>query len=316
MIRYVKHNEIEKKKWDNCIDHCTNNLIYAYSWYLDIASPKWEALVEEDYKSVMPLTGNKKYGVHYLYPPYFAQQLGVFSQEKIDRKKVKDFLNAIPPHYKFLEVNLNTHNTFELPEFQVKKNINIELDLNPSYEALRKRFSGDAKRNIKKSEKHNISLRKNISPSEIIRIFRKNTGKKITNLTDKNYKVLLTLINKCIEKGCAEVWGAFTRNHKLCAGAIWFIKNNRAIYIFSATDTEAKKNGGTFFLINSFIQGYSGKNMIFDFEGSNIPGIAGFYRGFGPTELVYLQIKKNNFQNPVRWIYEKRNRLIHRKKYV
>src|ERR1035437_3046922 len=136
MIHYFKHNEIDKIKWDHYIDRSAHNLIYAYSWYLDIVSPNWEALVEDDYKLVMPLTGNKKYGIHYLYPPYFAQQLGVFSKDKLSQTKVEEFLNAIPQHYKFLEINLNTHNTFDLPGFQIKKNTNIELSLDSPYEAL------------------------------------------------------------------------------------------------------------------------------------------------------------------------------------
>src|ERR1039458_8014157 len=200
MISYLKHNEIDRKKWDSCIDNSTHNLIYAYSWYLDVVSPKWEALVEDDCKSVMPLTGNKKYGVHYLYPPYFAQQLGVFSKEKLSQTKVEEFLNAIPSHFKFLEINLNKFNTFELSGFHVKKNINIELSLNSPYEILRKNFSEDTKRNIKKAIKHEVSIKKSISPSLLINIFRKNTGKKISNLTDKNYKALTNLINTCIEK--------------------------------------------------------------------------------------------------------------------
>ena len=105
MINYLKHNEIDKKKWDGCIDSCSNNLIYAYSWYLDIVSPGWNALVENDYETMMPLTGNKKYGVEYLFPPYFAQQLGVFSKEKITKEKINRFLGAIPSHYKFIEMD-------------------------------------------------------------------------------------------------------------------------------------------------------------------------------------------------------------------
>src|ERR1035437_8027365 len=130
MISYLKHNEIDKQKWDKAIDHCVNNLIYAYSWYLDIVSPNWCALVENDYVSVMPLTGNKKYGIHYLYPPYFAQQLGVFSKNNLSQKKIELFLNSIPSHYKLIELCLNTQNTFEIPGYQIKKNINLELSLN------------------------------------------------------------------------------------------------------------------------------------------------------------------------------------------
>ncbi|MBI4946763.1 MAG: hypothetical protein HY840_10235 [Bacteroidetes bacterium] len=302
MIHYLKHKEIDKQKWDSCIDNCLHNLIYSYSWYLDIVSPQWEALVEDDYKSVMPLTRNKKYGIHYLYPPYFAQQLGVFSKEKLSQPKVEEFLNTIPLHYKFLEINLNKKNTFDLPGFYIKKNINIELALNPSYESLRKNFSEDTKRNIKKAIKHEVSLKKNIPPSALIGIFRKNTGKKISNLTDKNYKVLTDLVNTCIKNKCAEVWSAYSKENKLCAGVVWLVKNNRAIFLFSATDAEAKKSGAMFFLIDRFIQEQAGKNIILDFEGSNLPGLVRFYKGFGSDEFVYLQIRKNNLPKLARWI--------------
>ena len=301
MIGYLKHNEIDKKKWDHAIDQSLNDLIYGYSWYLDIVSPNWSALVEDDYSSFMPLTGNKKYGVDYLFPPYFAQQLGVFSKEKISKNKVEEFLNAIPPNYKFIEVNLNTQNTFDVSGFKTKKNTNIELALDSPYEALQKKFADDNKRNIKKASKHDIKLQKGIAPSDLISIFRKNIGKKINNLTDKNYKVLLNLINTCVSKGYAEVWGAFSEG-KLCAGVVWLIKNNRAIFLFSATDQQAKKTGAMFFLIDKFINEHAGENMILDFEGSNLPGLARFYKGFGSEEYVYLQVRKNNLPKLVRWL--------------
>ena len=110
----------------------------------------------------MPLTGNKKYGIDYLFPPYFAQQLGVFSRSKLTKEKVENFLKAIPPQYKFIEANLNTSNTFELSEFKIKKNINIELALGSTYESFYKKFSEDTKRNIKKAAKYNIQLHKGL----------------------------------------------------------------------------------------------------------------------------------------------------------
>jgi hypothetical protein len=66
----------------NAIARSFNGIVYAYSWYLDIVSPGWDALVKDDYKSVMPLTWRKKYGIKYLYQPFFTQQLGVFSSDK------------------------------------------------------------------------------------------------------------------------------------------------------------------------------------------------------------------------------------------
>ena len=46
---------IDKKHWDDCISKSFNGNVYAWSWYLDIVHPKWEALVENDYERVMAL---------------------------------------------------------------------------------------------------------------------------------------------------------------------------------------------------------------------------------------------------------------------
>ena len=81
MIRYLSHDEIDKPQWDACIEGSVNSLPYAASWWLDVVSPGWEALVSEDYRSVMPLTWHKKLGVYYLYQPYLTQQLGILQAE-------------------------------------------------------------------------------------------------------------------------------------------------------------------------------------------------------------------------------------------
>ncbi|MFH1005014.1 MAG: hypothetical protein V1781_05925 [Bacteroidota bacterium] len=120
-INYISHSHINKKTWDECIEHSQNSLIYAYSWYLDIVCPNWEALVEGDYESVMPLTWEKKYGIRYLFQPYFTQQLGIFSKNKLEKKTIEKFLLSIPTYYKFIEINLNTQNDFQSNEYSSKK---------------------------------------------------------------------------------------------------------------------------------------------------------------------------------------------------
>ena len=111
MIRCLENKAIDKPKWDALIAECGN--IYAYSWYLDIAHPGWDALVDDDYQAVMPLTGGKKFGVNYLFQPFFVQQLGVFSKTPMTEGKLNDFLDAIPDKYRFCELRLNESNTLD-----------------------------------------------------------------------------------------------------------------------------------------------------------------------------------------------------------
>ena len=117
MIVYFKHSEIDKDKWDSCINNSINGNVYALSWYLDSTCREWEALIEDDYKSVFPLTNRKKYGINYLFQPYYNQQLGVFSREIIKAEKLRDFFHQIPPFYKYIDVGINFSNSknFDLP---------------------------------------------------------------------------------------------------------------------------------------------------------------------------------------------------------
>ena len=79
MIYFVKRNQIDEEKYNNCIATSLQSRMYAYSWYLDIVADNWNVLVLDDYEAVMPLPFHKKFLISYISQPFFTQQLGVFS---------------------------------------------------------------------------------------------------------------------------------------------------------------------------------------------------------------------------------------------
>ena len=79
MIRYFKHREIDKEKWDACINQSLNGRFYVLSWFLDIVSPGWEGLVEDDYVAVFPVPRKRKYGIPYLIQPMHLKFLDIYS---------------------------------------------------------------------------------------------------------------------------------------------------------------------------------------------------------------------------------------------
>ena len=79
MINYFRHTQINKNRWDDCIGRSLNRRVYAFSWYLDLVCPGWDAMIENDYERVFPLTHHQKWRVSYLAQPYVTQQLGIFS---------------------------------------------------------------------------------------------------------------------------------------------------------------------------------------------------------------------------------------------
>lgn len=315
MIHYLNHKEINKHKWDDCISASCNGRIYALSWYLDTVCKNWEALVEDDYKAVMPLTARKKFGYNYLFQPHFTQQLGIFSAEKVSKEKIENFLNAIPVKFRFAEFCINSENSEEIifhlqgekkgefSGYSLKKNSNYELPLKKKYNILLKNYSENTRRNIKKAVKSGII----VSPgqadvSELIKLFRKNKGQGFSHLKTDYYRLLESLLNVCRKKKLVKIFGASGPGKKLCAGAVFIIYKGRAIFLFSAADQEAKEKGAMFLLVDKFISEHAETLAILDFEGSNNAGLARFYKSFGAKECVYLHLKKNNLPKYIQWL--------------
>lgn len=303
MIKCLKNSEIDYRKWDACIANAFNGIVYASSWYLDLVHDGWEALVENDYERVMPLTGGKKFGVNYLFQPYFTQQLGVFSKSILHAETVRVFIENIPSKYKFIELKLNSFNKVENVDCELHSNKNHILDLINEYPKIAAKYSGQTKRNLKKSLKSGLSLMKNIKPEIVVKLFRENRGSKLAKWNDHHYQILNRLMHAAIYKRIGLVYGVFSEHNELTAGAFFLKYKNRLIFLFSGSDEMARQTSAMTYLIDSVIKEHTPKQTILDFEGSNDPNLARFYKGFGAKEIDYPGIKINKLRFPVRRIF-------------
>ena len=299
MIYYLQHDEIDKEKWDACIRKAFNGNIYALSWYLDVVHPGWEALVEEDYLRVMPLTGNKKYGVYYLFQPFFTQQLGVFSTEILNSAILNEFIAAIPEKFRFVQINLNIHNHPHPKGYRLVANRNYLLDLISRYPALSARYATNTKRNLKKARSANLSLVKGMEPVLLTDMFRQNKGREVKHWQEVHYRRLHQLMFKAMFKGLGLMYGVYTERNELCAGAFFLKDHQHLIFLFSATTPEARKNAAMTFLLDAVIKEFAETALVLDFEGSNQQNLARFYRGFGSQEVPYYRLEINRFPFPV-----------------
>lgn len=290
MVRYLTYEEIEKEKWDECISKSFNGNIYGYAWFLDIVAEHWEGLIEGDYDRVFPLTQGRKLGIHYLYQPFFTQQLGIFSKNILTQEVVHEFLNAIPSKFKWIEILLNSYNKVEDGNFQVISQINHELDLIKPYDSLYKSFSKNTKRNIKNAEKEGVTIARNVKPEKIVDLFRNNRGKDIKHLGDREYMRLRRLIYTCIYANRGEVYGAYNSRNELVGGAFFIKGNRRVTFIFSGLSKEGRHISAMPYLINEFIRNNSNSHLTLDFDGSNDPNLARFYKSFGAKQTTYPKL--------------------------
>ena len=286
MVYFLKRNQIDEEKYNHCIANSLQSRIYAYSWYLDFVTDNWSVLVLDDYKAVMPLPLHSKFGFKYISQAFFTQQLGVFSKEKITEDVFEEFLNEIPKKFLKIALQFNSENNF-LEENVIQKN-NYILALDKEYEALYKAFSKGRKHAIQQGLKNQLNIEE-ISFSELLMLSKRHYSFK--EITENEYKKLAKLVEVLKSKNKTKIIGVKI-NGELIGGAVFLLDAKRVVYLFSAVSPKGKENQVGSLLLNSIIKEYSKTTKILDFEGSQIPGIATFFKSFGAKKETYFLLKK------------------------
>ena len=289
MINYIKRSEIDDDKYNLCIDKSFQSKIFAFSWYLDIVVDEWDALVIRDYEAVMPIPWRKKYGIKYVYPPFWILELGIFSLTK--NEIVDDFLKQLFSKYKFVELRMNSFNKI-LNRKYIQKNQFQTISLGNEYKNLFKNYRKDRKKDLNKAKRFNLIEKWNDNPENLIHLFRKNVGKRTHNILEKDYQKLYAIIDSCVNKSFGEVLSIYDESEKLVASG-FFLKHNKEITILiSSTDFENRNNGANTFLIERAICKYQKKYNCFNFGGSSMKSIANYFLSFGAENQQYDSIKR------------------------
>lgn len=286
MIKLLIHSEIDRELWDHCIGHSVFETIYPYSWYLDLVSPGWDALVLDDFRAVMPLTWTRKLGFRLLLQPILAQQLGVFSGQSLEKALLEEFLNSIPKRFRYIDICLNMENRDIPGIWGFFDRHNYELDLSLPEDS----YNSNTRRNLQKGQSMDFDFRR-ISVREYL--YLKFHGMKNAR-PGVRWSYLERLFGGLVRLEKAEIFGLFLGDD-LQAAAVLGYSTSRTIYLNASNSDSGKENRAMFVLMDKLISQSRGRDRIFDFEGSNIPGVARFYEGFGGKKTVYPRIVKTSF---------------------
>ena len=298
-IAFVKRDNIDGEKWERCIAEAANSRIYANIWHLDRTADNWEALVFGDYEYVMPLPVRRKFAINYVYQPLFCQQLGIFPKPPAHIAAL--FYKAVYEKFRYADVHLNAQNPSLPGESEVRflPRQNYLLDLQYNYKSLARNYSTNTKRNITKSVVNNLQFITGISVEEYLAFKHENL---IDKLNKKEIDKLKNIISNARYCGIGEIYGVYNAENEICAAVFFCRWQNRVIYMNAATSNSGKKLGAMYFLMDKFIKENAEQNLILDFEGSMIPGVARFYSGFGAIAETYFQIKFNRLPAPISWL--------------
>jgi hypothetical protein len=279
-VKRLHNDQLDKVKWDETIQNSSFPCIYALSWYLDQVAPNWDALVLGDYQYVFPLTVKKKFSViKYIGSPNFCQQLGLFSREPIDEKKLLQIIAAIPSTYLRKDIPLNHINPIN---GGTQQRANFVLHASPITE-IRANYSSQTKRNLKKALKNDLKVVSDVDFRNVISLFQNTKGQTIEKV---DYSILELLCTQASEKGILHTFGVYT-NETLISGALFFEFNKRWYMILLASSTKGKELLASTLMIDVVIEKATSREFTIDFEGSSIASLARFYKGFGGINEGY-----------------------------
>jgi hypothetical protein len=278
-----------------------------YAWYLDIATPHWDALIMGDYDFIMPVPWNRKWGITYSMTPFLTQQVGIFSTKEVPASLFPLFFRYIPAKIKYLEWSINAPEVFPCPTLQFKQRINMILSIDKPYQEIRAGYNPKAIQKLRKN--YPFTLEETTDIHTVISLNRQWIGHKIP-FTDSDYQTMETLMTKAAEKG--HLIASVLRNETgdILAAAVCLTSHGRVYLVLESQNEAGKKQLANHFFIDLFIRKYCQTLKIFDFQGSMIPGVASFFQKWGSIPQYYQHVKYARF--PINLIpkYRRREEVI------
>ena len=299
-IQHLARKEIDIKKWDDCINKASNELIYAYSYYLDALCTNWDALVVNDYEMVMPLPWRRKWGFYYLYQPFFIPLLGVFGND-LSPSIIKACLENIPKKFSYWDIDMNEKNEVSTSEkIKVRHRTNLFLSLDQPYQIQSKNYKRLAKRKIQSALENGLTIQRNVSPEIIIQSYEKHYEDKQRIIPHEMYDQLVQVINTLPKKNYQTY--LVKKQEEIFAFYLVLVDKQNVYSLLGGSTDEGKEHGAFYLATDAAIQDYSNSKKTFRFEGSDIEGIAFFDLQFGSFSVTYPHLQMNNLPWPLRYL--------------
>ena len=297
-IQILSRSQINDVKWNQTIHAAINSLPYGHTWYLDALCQRWIGVVVGDYDFIMPIPIARKWGLLYVYQPLFCQQLGVFYRKRSDTIIQQMLTLSLK---KFLYVSLNTNydnNSSTLSILKLKEKVNFTLLLNVKHKEIQRSYTENTLRNIKKAQKESLTVEIATTGSyhSFVDFYIKNTA-----VRDKAFKLqhqdkLQKLVHQFIIHDCSSLYRVNDSEGSICAGVIVIRTPARLIHLLPASSDYARQHGVMQFLIDNIIARHENSGLVYDFEGSSVPTIAQFYKGFGAENTPFFSLNKVPFK--------------------
>ena len=171
----------------------------------------------------------------------------------------------------------------------ISQRINYILSLEEQHTELQNKYNTNRKRSLKNSFEK-LRIDKDGAQDLFLDHYRTiDQGFPVT-------KDMLVKLERLIaaSKQHIKIWNVF-ENDIWIGGLLWSVDHKRVTYLVPVVSDQGRLKQVSALLVDTLIHDHQKSDLILDFEGSMLPGVAQFYRSFGAETETYYYFKKRGY---------------------
>lgn len=296
MTSSVKTNEFEE-----------NISVFEQPWWLDIVAPdKWDEIkiADKNGKCIGRLSyvNSTVYGLSCVGLPVLTQHVGPWIKVEPNMKPVATLKRIKQVSEAFIEelklrnnVDIYFHYSFQyvlpfiLAGYTVEPKISYVIENLANLDTVLQGMEAKVRNLIKNAEKR-YYITDNVLADDLVRLVG-GTFKKQGREIPVEEQVLRKLYEESIGRDAGKIIGAVNKETDQVDSVAFFLYDRRSCYyLLGGKDYEKNTTGAQELILWEGIKFAATVSEVFDFEGSMIPSIESFFRGFGGTPKIYYRI--------------------------
>ena len=246
---FVPFEKIDKNKWNGTVHYAPNGNVYGYYWYLRSVVKEWDAWIEGDYQSVMPIP-RKNWSNFEL---DLIPSCGPYTVNALTESRIGTFYSKWKSSAGCFSYPFNDQITMLLQKIdgsKLKSTSLHHIHLNDSYDELINNYTTETRSEIDHFNSDDFSFAA-IEKPEIFLAQEK--------LKDHEKNILYRLLYNAIQRGIGSCYKVINLKKNTSAFAFFISDINKTYttYTGSQNDREAE-----ILLFDAFLKNNSGKPHI------------------------------------------------------
>lgn len=277
--------------------------LFAQDWWLDaVAGGNWDVVLAErggEVHAALPYVSGRRLGMPVARMPQMTRSLGPWFRDvggteaaRIGREEelTGELLAQLPALAQFRQ-NFSPAVTNGLPwywrGYVLETRYTYVVDPGRSEEVLWDGLSHATRKNVRKArDRHGLRVEASEDFDAFLALHRMVFARQ-----GKSAPVADTLLRRidaaAADRGQRRITVARDPDGRIHAAAYIVRDANAAYYLMSGSDPELRQSGALALLLWEAVRDASAAGLVFDFEGSMIPAIEHFFRGFGARQTPY-----------------------------